>query len=89
MWGHIYTYFWICELEKVLPSTGVPVHFPPNKSTQTKNMIILYQCVFKIGLINTSVASDLQKMCVEGPIGHPVLRGWLYLSSAFESTPIS
>ena len=66
MWGHIYTSLWIGELEKVLLSAGVPVHFTPNNSTQTKNMKILYQCLVKVDLINAYVASDLQKHVRKG-----------------------
>ena len=66
MWGRIYTYFGIGELEKVLLSGGVPVHLPPHNSTQTDNLRILYQFLVKIDLINASIASDLHKKLLGG-----------------------
>ena len=66
MWGHIYTPVWIGELEKVLRSAGVPVHFPPHNFTQTKNLRILSQCLVKIDLIYKYVATDLHKKVQRG-----------------------
>ena len=66
MWGHIYTYLWIGELEKFLLSASVPVQCPPNTLTQTNNLSTLSNFLVKIDLINTSVASDLQKHVRKG-----------------------
>ena len=66
MSGHIYTSLYIGELERVLLSDGVTVNLTPHKSTQTNNLRILYECMVNIYIINTSVASDIQKRVLRG-----------------------